>query len=297
MKNILTNPLSQKWYADPEARFYEGEYWIYVTNSLPFEKQKNLDALHSKDLIHWEACESIIDMNGFPHATSAIWAPTVIEKGGKYYLIFACNNIHSDDEPGGLEIAVSDSPRGPFKAYTDTLVGSFINGAQPIDAHLFKDDDGTIYLLYGGWRHCNIGILNDTMDGFLPLEDGNLFREITPESYVEAPCIMKYNGKYCFMWSSGSWADGSYNVRYAVSDNIFEGYSESECILKEEPAIGTGPGHNGILYIPEKDMYLMVYHRHKPGERDCNARYLCIDKMVIENGKILPVKMTESWEI
>lgn len=297
MNNILTNPLSEKWYADPEARFYEGEYWIYVTNSLPFEEQKNLDAMHSKDLIHWETCENIIDMDGFPDATFAIWAPTVVEKNGKYYLIFACNNIHYDSEPGGLEIAVSDTPRGPFKAYTDTLIGTFINGAQPIDAHLFKDDDGTVYLLYGGWRHCNIGVLNDTMDGFVPLADGNLFREITPENYVEAPCVMKHDGKYYFMWSSGNWSDGSYNVRYAVSDNIFEGYGESECILKEDPTVGTGPGHNGFLYVPEKNMYLMVYHRHKPTEHIGNARYLCIDKMVIENGKIKPVKMTDSWEI
>lgn len=294
---IINNPLSERHYADPEARFYEGEYWIYVTKSLPFEEQKNLDALHSKDLENWEICEDIIDMSGFPHAESAVWAPTVVEKGGKYYLIFACNNIHGDDEPGGLEIAVSDSPSGPFKAYTDTLVGSFINGAQPIDAHLFKDDDGKIYLLYGGWRHCNIGLLNETMDGFLPLADGELFKEITPENYVEAPCVMKLFGKYCFMWSSGSWADGTYNVRYALSDSLTGGYSQSECILKEDPSIATGPGHNGYLYIPEKDMYLMVYHRHKLGEKSCHARYLCIDKMKTENGRILPVKMTHRTEI
>lgn len=297
MKNILSNPLSEKWYADPEARFYEGEYWIYVTKSLPYEEQKNIDVMHSKDLIHWESCENIIDMNGFPNSTFAIWAPTVVEKNGKYYLIFACNDIHSDSELGGLEIAVSDKPCGPFKSYTDTLIGTFINGAQPIDAHFFKDDDGTVYLLYGGWRHCNIGVLNETMDGFIPLSDGKLFQEITPENYVEAPCVMKHDGKYYFMWSSGDWTNGSYNVRYAVSDNIFSGYSESKCILKEDPTIGIGPGHNGFLYVPEKNMYLIVYHRHKPDEKNGNARYLCIDKMEITNGIILPIKMTNSWEI
>ena len=25
----VCNPLDMKWYADPEARFYEGKYWIY----------------------------------------------------------------------------------------------------------------------------------------------------------------------------------------------------------------------------------------------------------------------------
>lgn len=297
MNNTISNPINDKWYADPEARFYEGEYWIYVTKSLPYKEQTNIDALHSKDLIHWETCENIIDMSGFPNATFAIWAPTIIEKNGKYYLIFACNDIHSDSEPGGLEIAVSDSPAGPFKAYTNTLVGTFINKAQPIDAHLFKDDDGTIYLLYGGWRRCNIGMLNENMDGFVPFSNGENFKEITPKNYVEAPCIMKYENKYYFMWSSGDWTKGSYNVRYAVSDNILQGYSKSQCILKEDPTIATGPGHNSYLYVPEKDMYLIVYHRHKPGEKDGNARYLCIDKMEIKEGEILPIKMTNSWEI
>lgn len=297
MNNTISNPINDKWYADPETRFYEGEYWIYVTKSLPYKDQTNIDALHSKDLIHWETCENIIDMSGFPNAAFAIWAPTIIEKNGKYYLIFACNDIHSDSEPGGLEIAVSDSPAGPFKAYTNTLVDTFINKAQPIDAHLFKDDDGTIYLLYGGWRRCNIGILNENMDGFVPFSNGENFKEITPKNYVEAPCIMKYENKYYFMWSSGDWTKGSYNVRYAVSDNILQGYSKSQCILKEDPTIATGPGHNSFLYVPEKDMYLIVYHRHKPGEKDGNARYLCIDKMEIKEGKILPVKMTDSWEI
>lgn len=297
MKQIITNPLSERWYADPEARFYEGEYWIYVTHSLPYHEQKNIDVLHSKDLVNWEICENIIDMSGFYGYRFAIWAPTVVEKNNKYYLIFASNDIHKDEETGGLEIAVADSPAGPFKAYTDTLVGKFVNRAQPIDAHLFKDDDDTVYLLYGGWGHCNIGILNDNMDGFITLDNGEFFKEITPENYVEAPCIMKKDSKYYFMWSSGNWTNGTYNVRYAVSDYIFSGYSKSECILKEDPKIATGPGHNGFLYVPEKDMYLMVYHRHKVGEQDGNARYLCIDQMQFDGEKIIPVKMTHSWEI
>lgn len=297
MSGVLNNPLSNRWYADPEARFYEGKYWIYVTHSLPFHEQKNLDVFCSDDLINWEVHENIIDMSGFEGYRYAIWAPTVIEKNGKYYLIFASNDIHKDEDLGGLEIAVSDRPEGPFKAYTKTLVGEFINGAQPIDAHLFKDDDKTVYLLYGGWHHCNIGIMNETMNGFIPLENGEFFKEITPKDYVEAPCVMKKDNKYYFFWSSGGWSTGTYNVRYAVSDNIFGEYTTSECILKQDETIATGPGHNGYLYIPEKDLYLMVYHRHKLGETDGNARYLCIDKMEFEGDKIKPIKMTHSFEI
>ena len=292
MDGKISNPISERWFADPEARFYEGEYWIYVTNSLPYVQQKNIALLHSKNLITWEINEDIIDVSDYPEIWHAVWAPTIIEKNDKYYLIFACNDIQNDDEVGGLQIAVSDSPAGPFKRYTDILIDKFINGAQPIDAHLFKDDDGTIYLYYGGWSHCNVCIMNETMNGFIPFDDGTCFREITPEDYTEGPCMLKKDGKYYFMWSSGSWRDGTYRVRYAVSDTPFGPFVDSEEMLKSDERIATGPGHNSYLYLKEKNVYLIVYHRHKPNEIDGNARYLCIDQMRFDKEKILPINMT-----
>lgn len=292
MMQIKNNPISERWFADPEAKYYEGEYWIYVTNSLPYEEQKNITVLHSKNLTDWEICEDIIDMTDYPEIWQAVWAPTIIEKNGKYYLIFACNDIQSDAEIGGLQIAVSDSPKGPFKRYTDLLINRFIHGTQPIDAHLFMNDDGIIYLYYGGWRHCNVCMMNETMDGFVPFEDGTIYKEITPFDYVEGPCMLKRNEKYYFMWSCGSWRDGTYCVRYAVSDSPLGPFEQSEEILKSDETTATGPGHNSYLYLEEKDLYFIIYHRHKPEEKDGNARYLCIDSMKIENDKILPVKMT-----
>ena len=147
------NPIVEGYYADPEARFYEGKYWIYVTHSTAFPEKKNLSAFSSVDLVNWEHHENIIDMQDFPWTWGAVWAPTIIEKNGKYYLIFATNDIHSDDEPGGLEIAVSDSPAGPFKGYLGrSLVGDIYDNAQPIDAHLFvfkvKSFLGLIYTTF-----------------------------------------------------------------------------------------------------------------------------------------------------
>ena len=298
MKFTIRNPLDGGQYADPEARFYEGRYWIYVTHSLPFREQHNHTCFVSEDLTHWEKLENILDMSGFPWTVGAVWAPTVEEKDGKYYYIFADNDIPHMSKTGGLEIAVSDSPAGPFKALLDRpLVGEFHNGAQPIDAHLFKDDDGTMYLYYGGWGHCNIARMRDDMTGFVPFEDGVVFREITPPDYVEGPCMMKRGGTYHFMWSAGGWTDGTYRVNTASADTPWGPFENIRTILSTgDSKIANGPGHNGFLYLPEEDQYLMVYHRHKPGNRDGNARYLCIDRMDLdENGDILPVVMTEEW--
>ena len=294
------NPIAEGYYADPEARFYEGKYYIYVTRShTNYKEQMNLDAFSSDDLIHWEKHSGIIDMSGYPHIYRAVWAPTIIEKNGKYYLIFASNDIQSNEEVGGLEIAVSDSPAGPFVNHTGKiLIDRFIHGAQPIDAHLFKDDDGTIYLYYGGWGHCNLAIMNEEMNGFVPHEDGSIFKSVTPDNYVEGPCMLKRGEKYYFMWSAGGWTNGTYRVNTCIADKPWGPFTEASTILSTgDSTIATGPGHNGFLYLPEDDQYLMVYHRHKPHIQDGNARFLCIDRMDLDKeGNILPVVMTEGWE-
>lgn len=287
------NPIVEGHYADPEARFYEGKYWIYVTHSTAFPEQKNLSAFSSEDLINWECHENIIDMKDFPWVWGAVWAPTIIERNGKYYLIFATNDIHTDEEPGGLEIAVSDSPAGPFKGYLGhSLVGDIYRNAQPIDAHLFKDDDGTVYLYYGGWGHCIVMIMNETMDGFLPLPDGQLRMEITPEDYVEGPCMIKRDGKFFFLWSSGKWNKGDYHVNYGISDSPFGPFEKEKEILCTDHVIANSPGHNSYLYLPEKDTYYMVYHRRPMQDKTRDGRVLCIDELHFGENGILPVKMT-----
>lgn len=292
----IKNPIADGWYADPEARFYEGKYWIYVTHSLDFPDQKNLTAFCSADLIHWEKHENIVDMSGFPWVWGAVWAPTIIEKENKYYLIFATNNIH-EGEPGGLELAVSDRPEGPFKGVLGRpLVSDIINGAQPIDAHLFRDDDGEIYLYFGGWGHCNVCIMNDTLDGFKPLPDGKIFREITPPEYVEGPCMIKEGGHYYFMWSVGDWGTSGYGVRYTVAASPLGPFTGGEQILRSSP-LAAGPGHHGYIKIDGTDRYLIVYHRRPITETAANSRVLCIDRMELCDGKISPVTMTAECEI
>ena len=289
----MMNPIVPGWYADPEARFYEGKYYIYVTRSFTqYEGQLNLDAFSSADLIHWTKHDGIVDMGGFPWIRRAVWAPTVEARNGRYYLIFASNDIHSDSEPGGLEIAVSDSPAGPFRALQDRpLVDRFVNGAQPIDAHLFADDDGTMYLYWGGWRHCNAAVLREDMTGFLPLPDGSTCREITPKGYVEGPCMLKRNGMYHFMWSEGDWTRGTYHVAVSAAASPLDIPPEGRTIL-ESSDLADGPGHNGYLRIPGTDDWKMVYHRRIIGDTEPGHRVLCIDDLRFGGDRMLPVRMT-----
>ena len=288
------NPIVEGYYADPEARVYNNVYYIYVTRSFTaFEDQMNLEVFSSTDLKQWEKHEGIVAMEDFPYIQKAVWAPTVIEKDGKYYLVFASNDIQNEEEEGGLEIAVSDCPEGPFRGYLGhPLVDKFVNNAQPIDAHFFKDDDGTIYLYWGGWKHCNVAIMNETMDGFVTLQDGSWCKEVTPPDYVEGPCMLKKDGAYYFMWSAGNWMNGSYHVNYCKADSPFGAFTEFTTILEAQEGIADGPGHHGYLYIEEKKQWLIAYHRRFIGDNEAGHRVLCLEKMVFENGEILPIRMS-----
>lgn len=289
----MKNPIVDGWYADPEARVYNGKIYIYVTRSLPYKEQHNLDVVISSDLVDFQIEKSILDMKTFKSAEFAIWAPSVVEKNGSYYIIFAANDIHKNEEVGGLYVGISDSPSGPFKnVFNDgrPLINSFINGAQPIDAHFFKDED-TIWLFYGGWGHLNVAKLNETLTGFLPISDDidDLIFEITPKDYVEAPCVLKIDGKYHLMYSVGSWADSSYCVKAAISDNPWGEYHYYADIMGANE-IAKGPGHNGVFYYDGK--FYSAYHRREPGDSNCHHRKLCIDELEIKDGKLFPISMT-----
>jgi beta-xylosidase len=287
------NPVFPGWYADPEGAIFEKQYWIYPTYSAKYNEQVFLDAFSSADLIKWTKHTRIIDTSRVKWARRAMWAPAIVQKDGQYFLFFSANDIQNDAERGGIGVAVAKRPEGPFEDYLKKpLISKFINGAQPIDQFVFQDGD-TYYMIYGGWRHCNIGKLKPDFTGFVPFEDGNLFKEITPDQYVEGPFMFKRNGKYYFMWSEGGWTGPDYSVAYATADSPFGPFKREGKILQQDPAIATGAGHHSVLHPPGSDKWYIVYHRRPLTETDRNARVVCIDEMKFDkDGHILPVVIT-----
>lgn len=290
------NPIFPGWYADPDAATFKGLYWVYPTYSAKYKDQIFMDAYSSKDLITWVKHDRIIDTAAVKWAKKAMWAPAIIQKKKKFYLFFGANDIQSDAEAGGIGVAVSNKPNGPFKDLLGKpLVDKFYNGAQPIDQTVFKDTDGSYYLIYGGWSHCNIAKLNNNFDGFIPNSDGSIFKEITPENYVEGPYMFKKDDKYYFMWSEGGWTGPDYSVAYAIGETPTGPFKRIGKILKQDPEVATGAGHHSIIHNEKTNDWYIVYHRRPLGETNGNHRVVCIDKMEFDaNGLILPVKTTFS---
>ncbi len=290
------NPVFPGWYADPEAIIFNKTYWIYPTYSAKYEQQVFMDAFSSKDLLSWKKHARIIDTSAIKWAHKAMWAPSITEKGGKYYLFFGANDIQNDQEMGGIGVAVADRPEGPFKDHLGKpLIDKFYNKAQPIDQFVFKDKDGQYYLIYGGWSRCNIARLNADFTGFIPFEDGTTFKEITPEGYVEGSFMFMKDGKYYFMWSEGGWTGPNYSVAYAIADSPLGPFKRIGKILKQDPEIATGAGHHSVIHDSKKDLWYIVYHRRPLGETDRNHRITCIDEMKFDSdGLIVPVKITHT---
>lgn len=314
------NPVFPGWYADPEGTIFGDSYWIFPTYSgetddsgIPalftshqsairkntinpqYLKQTFLDAFSSGDLVTWERHPHVLDIKDVSWAGYAVWAPSIIKKEDKFFLFFGANDIQNNEQPGGIGIAVADRPEGPYSDYLGKpLVNRFYNGAQPIDQFAFRDTDGQYYLIYGGWRHCNIGRLKEDFTGFMPFEDGTIFKSITPEKYVEGPFMLVRKGKYYLMWSEGGWTGPDYSVAYAMGDSPFGPFNRIGKILQQDPAIATGAGHHSVINIPGTDEWYIVYHRRPLTTKNGNHRETCIDRMYFDkDGLILPVKITK----
>jgi len=307
LESVITskNPIVDGWYADPEGIVFGNKYWIFPTFSAKYEDQVFLDAFSSKDLVHWEKHNRVLDTSVIKWAKQAMWAPSIIEKNQRYYLFFSANDLQRPGGPyweekelynhyGGIGVAVADAPEGPYEDHLGVpLINEFHNDAQPIDQFVYKDVDGTYYMFYGGWRHCNIAVLNDDFTGFVPWNEDQLFKEITPEGYVEGPFVFRRKKKYYFMWSEGSWGNDTYKVAYAMADKVTGPYERIGTILESDKNIATGAGHNSVINTPNTDQWYMVYHRRPIPNKGRDHRVICVDKLEFkQDGTIKQVKMT-----
>lgn len=316
------NPIVPGWYADPEIRIHGGRYWIYPTYSdhagtperasrftpqqermrarsdliwEPFLKQTFLHAFSSPDLVHWTRHERVLDVENVGWAAYAVWAPSALAHRGKYYLFFGANDIKSDAQLGGIGVAVADRPEGPFRdALGRPLIGRIHNGAQPIDQMVFKDDDGQVYMYYGGWKHANVVKLAPDLLSVVPFPDGSIYKEITPDpAYVEGSFMAKRKGVYYLMWSEGGWTGPDYRVAYAMSASPFGPFKRIGTILQQDATIAKGAGHHSVVNIPGTDDWYIAYHRRPLNDTDGHHREMAIEHLYFNaDGTIRPVVMT-----
>ena len=281
------NPVIPGYFADPTLKKFGDTYYVYATTDGSGAGFGPAQLWQSKDLVNW----TLMPMN-WPDS-HWIWAPDVLHNtnDNKYYYVYC--------QPCKIHVGVGETPRGPWKnilgeSEAVLVPDRFVENAITLDGQTFVDDDGSIYMYWGTWGiykgfGCGAGKLTPDMKGFT---ETRLIPNTEATDFFEAPYVLKKDGIYYFMYSSGSCHDHTYRVQYATSDKPLGPYTYQGCILEtNEDGTIHGPGHHSVLQ-DGKDYYI-VYHRHdNPHSNRGFHRQVCIDKMEFKNGKILPVKGT-----
>lgn len=303
----FANPVLPGWYADPQIRRYGDRYWIFPTYSHAFEEQTFMDAFSSADLKSWTKHPKVLEAKNIAWAHYCLWAPDAHEKDGKYYLFFSANDTYptdgkrtgtevrpfGDKKYGGIGVAVADRPEGPYRDLIGKpLIDQFWNGAQPIDQYVFTYKNEW-YMLYGGWGHCNLVKLAPDFKSLQPLDDGKMWRDMTPKDYVEGSVLFERKGIWYFMYSSGGWTTDTYRVNYSVAPTPFGPFTFKGKVLSSQRPLATGAGHHSVINLPGTDEWYICYHRRPIPSQSPHHRVTCIDRMRFdEKGDILPIVMT-----
>ncbi len=153
-RRAISKPVVSHIYtADPSAHYFNGKIYIYPSHDIDVGEAFDdlgshfamkdyhvisMDAIGSKAIDHGVA----LHVDDVPWAKQQMWAPDANEKDGTYYLFFPAK---AHDGIFRIGVATSKSPTGPFTAQPEAIKGSF-----SIDPAVFKDDDGSYYMYFGG---------------------------------------------------------------------------------------------------------------------------------------------------
>ena len=296
--STYTNPVYGEYFADPFVLHHDGRYWAY--GSAP-DATGTVPALQSDDLVHWTRVGDVLEP--LPGGVGGYWAPEVASADGRFYMYYSAGG--AEGEGHQLRVALAEDPAGPFLDGGRVLDPA---DAFTIDAHPFRDDDGTWYLFYArdfldGDRP-GTGIVVDTLRDMQTLRgdrrvvvrafaDWNLF--LAPREWygriwdawytVEGPFVRKHDGRYYCFFSGGAWREPSYGVSYAVAEHPLGPWQVPDTtrplVLRTAPGEVLGPGHASVVASPAGDRDWLVYHGWDGAAR---ARLMRIDELVWTDG-------------
>ena len=306
--------------ADPSANVFNGRLYIYPSHDWDsgeaFDddgghfQMKDYHVLSLEDVENGEVTDhgEVLAVKDIPWASRQLWDNDVVEKDGKYYMVYCAKDKNGVFHLG---IAVSDCPEGPFTPQADPIRGSY-----SIDPCVFKDDDGAIYTYFGGiWggqlqrykdnqalsvEHLpegdepalpsRVARMTDDMLQFaeepravLVVDDnGEPLKASDPHRFFEASWMHKMNGKYYFSYSTGD----THYLCYAVGDNPYGPFTYKGVIL--EPVVGWTTHHSIVEY---KGKWYLFHHDCVPSEGKTWLRSVKVKELDIDaDGNIRTMK-------
>lgn len=325
--NAISQPLVEHIYtADPSAHVFNGKIYIYPSHDIDAgDAFDDLGSHFAMEDYHILSMDSPTDLlatdNGVSlhvqdvkWAEKQMWAPDAAEKDGKYYLFFPAKDY---DGIFRIGVAVGDSPIGPFLPEPNAIKESF-----SIDPAVFKDNDGSYYMYFGGiWggqlQRWTKGVFNpeqpESPFAFLPKEnEPSLCAKVAKLTndlleFAESPkdlVILDENGKPLLQGDTdrrffeASWMhqyNGKYYFSYstgdthflcyAIGDNPYGPFTYSGRILN--PVVGWTSHHSICAF---KDRWYLFYHDSSLSKGITHLRSVKVTELYYdENGKILTI--------
>ncbi|KAK7221308.1 hypothetical protein V2G26_009311 [Clonostachys chloroleuca] len=278
------------YFADPNMVIFEGDcnYYIYATtDGIPGWGGNKFYSWKSRNLVDWIRSEDpflVLDgENGnVPWATGNAWAPTIIERDGKFYFYFSGNSPEHSNKVMG--VAVGDSPLGPFVAQEKPMV----TGDEPvrtsggaIDPYVWHDQTTGKYYLYWGNGTPVYAQLNDDMVSVNWDTAANM-EGLT--NYREASFMNYRDGIYHFTYSIDDTRSENYRVGYATGPRPDGPWTYQGVILEKDTSQGIlGTGHSSIVNVPQTDDWYIAYHRFGIPNGNGTMRETTIDKLTFNN--------------
>ncbi len=222
------------------------------------------------------------------------WAPEVLRGAGRRYLLYYTAQS-GELFTQCIGLAGSRSPTGPFvdRARTPFLCQPEEGGS--IDATAFRDDDGTLYLLWKNDGNCcgfDTYLYSQRLskDGLRLV--GRATRLVKQDAswegnLVEAPTLWKHGGRYYLFFSANAFDSEDYAVGYATCRGPLGPCKDAGA----NPILSTkcnaaGPGHQTVVRDDDGETWL-VYHAWMPDSIGSvfPGRLLWIDKLTWKAGK------------
>lgn len=213
---------------DPHIHIFNDRAYMYASHDYSIHNQRfdmrDWQVWSSDDLLNWQLESTLRPEDTYiARPMTACWATDAVEKDGRYYWAFSDMNREGEGPQVGL--VVSEFPGGPWQ---DVLGGPLLKpdcADTPVyDPCFFKDEDGSVYILFGVWQYYIAKMADDMLSiagAPQPLEIVDPHGPYGAGKTDDKVSLHKRNDLYYLSW-------GAY---YATSENLGGPYQYRGCVV------------------------------------------------------------------